>query len=49
VATRILLARSNKAEISWLARCPASLDDFRVFLQDLFTPLGVPADDSAVS
>ena len=43
VATRILLARSNQAEITWLARCPASLDDFRVFLQELFTPLGVPA------
>ena len=45
VATRILLARSNQAEITWLARCPASLDDFRVFLRELFTPLGVPADE----
>ncbi|HUB77902.1 MAG TPA: FAD-dependent oxidoreductase [Bryobacteraceae bacterium] len=45
VATRILLARSNQAEITWLARCPASLADFRVFLQELFTPLGVPADE----
>jgi hypothetical protein len=45
VATRILLARSNQAEITWLARCPTSLDDFRVFLQELFTPLGVPADE----
>jgi len=45
VATRILLARSNQAEITWLARCPASLDDFRVFLLELFTPLGVPADE----
>src|SRR5580658_1798804 len=45
VATRILLARSDQAEITWLARCPASLADFRVFLQELFTPLGVPADE----
>jgi 15-cis-phytoene desaturase len=45
VATRILLARSNQAEITWLARCPSSLDDFRVFLLELFTPLGVPADE----
>jgi 15-cis-phytoene desaturase len=45
VATRILLARSNQAEITWVARCPASLDDFRVFLLELFTPLGVPADE----
>lgn len=45
VATRILLARSNQAEIIWLARCPASLVDFRVFLQELFAPLGVPADE----
>ena len=45
VATRILLARSNQAEITWLARCPASLSDFRVFLLELFTPLGVPVDE----
>ncbi len=45
VATRILLARSNQAEITWLARCPGSLDDFRVALQELFTPLGVPVDE----
>jgi len=45
VATRILLARSNQAEITWLARSPASLNDFRVFLVELFTPLGVPADE----
>ena len=44
-ATRILLARSNQAEITWLARCPSSLNDFRVFLMELFTPLGVPADE----
>jgi 15-cis-phytoene desaturase len=45
VATRILLARSNQAEITWVARSPASLADFRVFLLELFTPLGVPADE----
>jgi uncharacterized protein with NAD-binding domain and iron-sulfur cluster len=45
VATRILLARSNQAEITWLARCPASLNDFRAFLQELFAPLGVPPDE----
>src|SRR5579863_8261981 len=45
VATRILLARSNQAEITWLARSPASLEDFRVFLLELFTPLGVPPDE----
>jgi len=45
VATRILLARSNQAELTWLARSPASLEDFRVFLRELFTPLGVPADE----
>ncbi|HTT63031.1 MAG TPA: FAD-dependent oxidoreductase [Bryobacteraceae bacterium] len=45
VATRILLARSNQAEITWLARRPASLSDFRVFLLELFTPLGVPVDE----
>jgi uncharacterized protein with NAD-binding domain and iron-sulfur cluster len=45
VATRILLARSNQAEITWVARCPASLHDFRVFLQELFAPLGVPANE----
>jgi 15-cis-phytoene desaturase len=47
VATRILLARSNQAEITWVARCPASLDDFRVFLLELFTPLGVPENELA--
>ena len=45
VATRILLARSNQAEITWLARSPASLDEFRVFLMELFTPLGIPTDE----
>jgi uncharacterized protein with NAD-binding domain and iron-sulfur cluster len=45
VATRILLARANQAEITWVARAPASLSDFRAFLVELFTPLGVPADE----
>jgi hypothetical protein len=31
--------------VCWVAPCPASLDDFRVFLQELFAPLGVPADE----
>jgi uncharacterized protein with NAD-binding domain and iron-sulfur cluster len=45
VATRILLARESKAEITWVARCPTSLDDFRAFLVELFTPLGVPPQE----
>ena len=32
VATRVLLARAGQTEITWLARCPTSLDDFRAFL-----------------
>ena len=47
VATRILLARSGQAEITWVARCPQSLADLRVFLTELFTPLGVPAEELA--
>jgi 15-cis-phytoene desaturase len=47
VATRILLARAGKNEITWVARTPSSLDDFRTFLLELFTPLGVsPAETS---
>ena len=45
VATRILLARAGLTEITWVARCPATLDDFRVFLSELFTPFGVPPDE----
>src|ERR1700726_528146 len=45
VATRILLARAGQAEITWLARCPATVEDFRAFLMELFTPLGVPLDE----
>ena len=47
VATRILLARSGRTEITWVARHPATLDDFRVFLLELLTPLGVPPDEVA--
>jgi 15-cis-phytoene desaturase len=42
VATRILLARAGQSEITWLARSPSTLEDFRVALFELFTPLGVP-------
>lgn len=45
VATRILLARAGQAEITWLARTPATLEDFRVILMELFTPLGVPTEE----
>ena len=45
VATRILLARAGQTEITWLARCPTTLEDFRAFLVELFTPLGVPVDE----
>ena len=45
VATRMLLARAGQTEITWLARCPATLADFRAFLVELFTPLGVPTDE----
>lgn len=47
VATRILLARSGRSEITWVARCPETLADLQVFLTELFTPLGVPADELA--
>jgi 15-cis-phytoene desaturase len=47
VATRILLARAGQTEITWLARCPSTLPDFQTFLMELFTPLGVPLDETA--
>jgi 15-cis-phytoene desaturase len=47
VATRILLARAGQTEITWLARRPQTLEDLRVFLAELFTPLGVPAQELA--
>src|SRR6202167_5257151 len=43
-ATRNLLARAEKSEITWLARSPRTVEDLRVFLIELFTPLGVPLD-----
>ena len=45
VATRMLLARAGKTEITWLARCPSDLEEFRVFLIELLTPFGVPVDE----
>jgi 15-cis-phytoene desaturase len=45
VATRMLLARAGQTEITWVARSPATLDDLRIFLMELFTPLGVPLDE----
>src|SRR5437764_12502811 len=45
VATRILLARAGQTEITWVARCPTSLEELRVFLMELFTPLGVPFNE----
>lgn len=45
VATRILLARAGLSEITWVARSPRTLDDLRVFLIELLTPLGVPPDE----
>jgi 15-cis-phytoene desaturase len=47
VATNILLARAGKSEITWLARLPETLEDFRAFLVELLTPLGVPPDEVA--
>ncbi|MCX6626687.1 MAG: FAD-dependent oxidoreductase [Candidatus Solibacter sp.] len=47
VATRMLLARAGQTEITWLARSPRTLEDFRVFLIQLFTPFGVPVDEMA--
>ncbi len=45
VATRMLLARAGQTEITWLARYPATLEEFRAFLVELLTPLGVPTDE----
>ncbi|HEV2446862.1 MAG TPA: FAD-dependent oxidoreductase, partial [Candidatus Sulfopaludibacter sp.] len=47
VATRILLARAGQTEITWVARSPENLEDLRVFLVELFTPFGVPAEELA--
>src|SRR5579872_55088 len=45
VATRILLARAGQTEITWLARCPRTVEDLGAFLVELFTPLGVPPEE----
>src|SRR5215831_10066293 len=45
VATRTLLARAGQSEIQWVARFPATLQDFQAFLIELFTPIGVPLDE----
>jgi 15-cis-phytoene desaturase len=45
IATRILLARAGKSDITWVARTPQNLEELRVFLCELFTPLGVPPDE----
>jgi uncharacterized protein with NAD-binding domain and iron-sulfur cluster len=45
VATRILLARSGQVEITTLAGWPKNLEDLRVLLCQLFTPLGIPLDE----
>jgi 15-cis-phytoene desaturase len=45
VATRILMARSGKSEITAVAQWPKSLDDLRVLLCELLTPLGVAPDE----
>jgi uncharacterized protein with NAD-binding domain and iron-sulfur cluster len=47
VATRILLARAGRSEIVWVARHPENVDDLRVFLIELFAPLGVPNHEIA--
>ena len=47
IATRLLLARSGQAELTWLARRPANLDDLHAFLMSLFAPLDVPLDETA--
>ncbi len=44
-ATRILMARAGLTEITWVAGCPETLEDFRVFLISLFNPLDVPREE----
>jgi 15-cis-phytoene desaturase len=45
VATRILVARAGQVEIKSLAGLPSNLDDLRVLLRAVFTPLGIPPDE----
>jgi uncharacterized protein with NAD-binding domain and iron-sulfur cluster len=47
IAPRILLARSGTAGITCVARSPRNLEDLRVFLCELFTPIGVPPAELA--
>src|ERR1700722_13990729 len=44
VGPRILLARSGQSDITWGAHSPQNLEDLRVFLCELFPPLGGPSD-----
>jgi 15-cis-phytoene desaturase len=46
-ASRILLTRSGQAEITWVARTPRNLEDLRVFVMELFAPLGIPPAELA--
>lgn len=45
VATRMLLARAGQTEMTWVARRPTNLEEFRLFLMELLTPFGVPLDE----
>jgi 15-cis-phytoene desaturase len=45
IATRMLLAFAGQKEITWVARCPKNIEDFRSFLLELLTPLPVPFDE----
>lgn len=46
-ATRMLLARAGKTEITWVSRCPSTPDDLRAFLIELLSPFGVAPDELA--
>ena len=46
-ATRILLARNGRQDTLWVARVPETVEDFRVFLTELFTNLDIPPDETA--
>jgi hypothetical protein len=47
VAARILLTRSGKSEIAWIASEPQNLEELRTFLCELFSPLGVAPHEVA--
>src|SRR3954454_11354875 len=38
----MLLARAGQTEITWLARCPTNLEEFRLFLIELLTLFVAP-------